>query len=70
LLKEMLRMMPGGALPAAAGCGVVPAGGAVALADGPTLMLIGPVTSLRTRFEKDMFSKRVPGLPWNFSGQP
>ena len=36
----------------------------------PTLMLIGPVTSSRMRFENDMFSKREPRLPWNLNGQP
>src|SRR3954451_17416092 len=38
--------------------------------EGPMLIWIGPVTSSRTMFENDMFSKRDPGLPWNLMGQP
>src|SRR5215472_1721847 len=36
----------------------------------PTLMLIGPVTSLKIRFENERFSKCDPGSPWILIGHP
>src|SRR3972149_3828416 len=64
LLNVMFRGGRGGAPPPRGPRGRAGRGG------GPTLMLIGPVTSFRIRFEKDMFSKRDPGLPWSLKGQP
>src|SRR4051794_38523599 len=70
LLKEMFRTTAGlRSGSATAGC--VSAGPLVERrCAGPMLMLIGPVTSLNTRFENEMFSNREPGLPCILIGQP
>src|SRR5215471_10887719 len=59
LVNEMSRTIPGVVFDVVSG-----------RCDGPTLIVIGPVTSWRTMLEKTMRSKRDPGVPWNLNGQP
>src|SRR4051812_24879876 len=70
LLKEIFRTTAGSRVGSVeAGC--VAAGPLVERRwPGPMLMLIGPVTSLKMRFENEMFSNRDPGLPCILIGQP
>src|SRR5438067_3714464 len=81
LLKEMLRRTAGVVVPGGApvdtsqfAFGLARGGGAPGAVGrgprGPTLTWMGPVTSCRMRLEKDMFSYREPGLPWNLMGHP